>query len=136
LKGCALLEDELIDTGAFSICISSSVYEETGGKLEEDEQGALDVQGRDFSIDGKGNISLMLCGKLFQDYPVRVMEELPSRIPIGRKLWIENKLKVDMENFTGTITSGGVLYEGELGVRSCREAKMSERLLRTLMLIM
>jgi hypothetical protein len=66
-----------------------------GTNFEEGgEENAAD--GRSLDVAGRGRIDIMLWGRLFPEYKVRVMRTLPSRMPLGRKFMLRHNMELDL----------------------------------------
>ena len=100
-------KDAVCDTGAFSLWVYKVFYKQFGGILHVDAHGAAAVDGSELAVSGTGHLSFTLWGCHFEKYHVRVMENLPSGIPIGRRFWIKHKAVLDLQSMRGTMLVDG-----------------------------
>jgi len=108
--------EAVVDTGAFSIWMDERFFKSFGGEVIADAHGAKDVSDRPIAIAGKGGITFTLWGHEFEDYPVRIMKQLPSKMLIGRKFWLKHQLKMDLFNSRGTLLVNGEFISGSIGL--------------------
>ena len=100
-------KDAVCDTGAFSLWVDDAFYRQFGGILHADAHGAAMVDGSELAVSGTGYLSFTLWGCHFEKYHVRVMENLPSGILIGRQFWMKNKAVLDLQSMRGTMLMDG-----------------------------
>jgi hypothetical protein len=68
---------------------------EEGGKANAADGHSLDVAGR-------GRIDIMLRGRLFPGYQVRVMRNLPSRVLLGSEFVLRHNMELDLGRGLGS----------------------------------
>jgi hypothetical protein len=86
------------------------------------------ADGHSLDVAGCGKIDIMLWGRLFPGYHVRVMRTLPSRMPLGREFMLRYNMKLDLGRGLGSFEvktkhgrdrfNGSIRYgKRELGTR-------------------
>ena len=110
----AVRKGAVCDTGAFSLWVDNAFCRQFGGILHADAHGAAAVDGSELAVSGTGHLSFTLWGCHFDKYHVRVMENLPSVILIGRQFWMKNKAVLDLQSMRGTMLVDGRDHSGAL----------------------
>jgi len=104
----------VMDTGAFSVWVDKKFFTECGGELLPDDSGAVDVEGSPIDVSGRGYLTFQLWGRVFKNYPVRVLSSMPSNVLIGRRFWMKHKLQMDLGLLRAKIFAGGHEFGGRL----------------------
>jgi hypothetical protein len=91
----------------------------------------MGADGGSLDVAGRGRIDIMLWGRLFPQYEVRVMKTLTSRMLLGRGFMLRYGMELDLrrgfgrflvETSRGTARFSGSIRYGEQDGRRCRES--------------
>jgi hypothetical protein len=74
-----------VDTACWSIWLNWKTFLAGGGTEFEKGEEANAAVGHSLDVAGRGKIDIMVWGRLFPGYQVRVMRTLPSRMLLGRE---------------------------------------------------
>jgi hypothetical protein len=100
-----------------------------GGGTDFDEgEEANTAEGHSLDVAGRGRIDIMLWGRLFPGYQVRVMRTLPSRMLLEREFMLRHNMDLDLGRGLGSFEvktkhgrarfSGSIRYrQREVGTR-------------------
>jgi hypothetical protein len=88
-------------------------------QLEAKTRGdGMGADGGRLDVAGRGIIEVMLWGRLFQRYKVRVMKSLPSRMLLGRGFMLRYGMLLDLRrgfgSFVVEISHGTVRFSGSI----------------------
>jgi hypothetical protein len=116
LPGMVVAEN--FDTACWSIWLDWKTFLAGGGTDFEEggEANAADV--RSLDVAGRGRIDIMLWGRLFLGYQVRVMRTLLSRILLGREFMLRHNMELDLghglESFKIKTKHGRARFNGSI----------------------
>lgn len=103
-----------IDTAAHSIWVEKTWFQRNGGNILHDNGIAQAVDGQRLHVEGEGSIHFSLWGRTFHE-PVRVLDNLPDKVLIGRGFWRKHSFGTDLSTNTGYTTGAGTKYCGSVG---------------------
>jgi hypothetical protein len=120
-----------VDTACWSIWMAKATFEAAGGKEFRAGGEAMCADGGGLDVAGRGRIDIMLWGRLFPRYEVRVMKSLSSRMLLGRGFMLRYGMELDLrrglgsfvvENSQGAARFSGTISYGEQGGSRRRES--------------
>lgn len=110
-----------LDTGAQSVWVSDRWYRKHVGQPAPTEDTAVSADSSTLDVTGSGTLTFQWWGRVFKDYPVRVLKGLDVPVLIGLRLQREVGLLMDVRNMRGSFTVKDNLYQGRLDAGSCRK---------------
>jgi hypothetical protein len=85
-----------VDTACWSIWLDWTTFWAAGGGTDFEEGGEANAaDGHSLDVTGRGKIDIMLWGRLFPGYDVRVMRTLPSRMLLLREFMLRHNMELD-----------------------------------------
>jgi hypothetical protein len=83
-----------VDTACWSILLDWKTFLAGGGTDFEEVGEANAADGHSLDVAGRGKIYIMLWGRFFPRYLVRVMRTLPSRMLLGREFMLRHNVEL------------------------------------------
>jgi hypothetical protein len=83
-----------VDTASWSIWLDWKTFLAGGGTNFEEGGEANAADSHSLDVAGRGRIDIMLWGRLFPEYQVRVMRTLPSPIFLGREFMLHHNMEL------------------------------------------
>ena len=106
-----------LDTGAQSVWVSDEWYRRHVGEPEPDSGGgALAADSSSLDVTGRGQLTFQWWGRVFKQYPVRVLRGLKVPVLFGCRIQREVGLVIDLNAMRGSFRVSGHLFQGRLCV--------------------
>jgi hypothetical protein len=98
---------------------------EVGGYEYDEEGSASSAGGIPLQVAGRGRLDFCLWGRLFRRVRVRVMQKLPSKLPIGRQFMIKYQMDLLLGKGLGRVTAetenGPRVFSGSIRYQQLKE---------------
>jgi hypothetical protein len=91
-----------VDPVCWSIWLDWKTFWAGGGTDFEEGGEANAADGHSLDVAGRGNIDIVLWGRLFPGYLVRVKRTLPSRMLLGREFMLRHNMELDLGRGLGS----------------------------------
>jgi hypothetical protein len=108
--------------------VDKKAFWEMGGYEYDDGGSASSADGSPLRVAGRGRLDFCFWGRLFRRVRVRVMQKLPSKLPIGRQLMIKFQMDLLLGKGQGRFTveteNGPTVFSGSIRYR-CRRVGVS-----------
>jgi hypothetical protein len=88
-----------VDTACWSIWLDWKAFLAGGGTDFEGGGEVNAADGHSLDVAGRGRIDIMLWGRFFSGYQVRVMRTLSSRMILGREFMLRHNIELNLGVF-------------------------------------
>jgi hypothetical protein len=109
----------VLDSACYSIWVDKNAFWEMRGFEYDEGGGAWYADGSSLQVAGRGRLDFCLWGRLFRRLRVRVMQQLPSKLLIGRQFVVKYRMDLLLGDgkgrFTAETENGPTLFRGSIG---------------------